>query len=460
MSSTLFREVEVEGRILDVRVRDGLVDRVAPHLAVEDASGSVELVEIVEGDSGALLPGLHDHHVHLLALAAHLASVDLSEVDDEAALAEAVDAGPRVGGWVRATGYHESIAGELDRTRLDRIAGDVPLRVQHRTGALWMLNSAALDRVAAQLDHSPDVERDDSGRPTGRLWRYDARLRPGLPDVPPDLAPVGRLLAGLGITGVTDATPALEPGAIELLGDAHATGTLPQSILLLGAQTDAALPSGLRVGPRKLLLHDHDLPTYDDLAATVRATHDEGRAVAVHCVTRHSLVLTLAVLEDVGVLPGDRIEHASIAGPDVAAWMAALGVRVVTQPDFLRTRGHDYRREVDSGDLPDLYPHARLLSAGVRVASSSDAPYGALDPWQAIATASKRPLSPEESVAPAEALAGYLSAPLDPGGRPRQVAPGAPADLVLLTRPLTEALLDPHADLVRSTWVGGRRITP
>ena len=47
-------------------------------------------------------------------------------------------------GWLRGVAYHESVAGPLDRDRLDAWVADRPLRVQHRSGALWMLNSAGI----------------------------------------------------------------------------------------------------------------------------------------------------------------------------------------------------------------------------------------------------------------------------------------------------------------------------
>ena len=39
---------------------------------------------------------------------------------------------PNLGEWLRGTGYHESVAGELDRHALDRWVPARPVRVQHR----------------------------------------------------------------------------------------------------------------------------------------------------------------------------------------------------------------------------------------------------------------------------------------------------------------------------------------
>jgi len=301
---------------------------------------------------------------------------------------------------------------------------DRPVRVQHRSGGLWMLNSAALDRVAHVLDESPDVERDAAGEPTGRLWRYDARLRPALPDSSVDLTAVVDELRGYGITSVTDATPDLDPEAVRTL---H---SLPLDVTLLGDPDGDA--------PRKLLLRDHDLPTYDELAAAVADVHERGRAVAVHCVTRESLLFTLAVLDDVGRLPGDRIEHAAVVPPEARDRLR--GLLVVTQPAFVTTRGDDYAREVSPHDLPHLYPYASLLAEGVEVRASSDAPYGPLDPWQVIRAARDRGLGPDERVSVATALSGYLS------GR---IEVDTPARLCLLHVPLAEAIANPDAQLVR-----------
>lgn len=448
--STVLHRVEVAGRSTTVRLAGGRVAAVGDGVVPRPGD------ELVDGRGGSLLPGLHDHHQHVLAAAAVAGSLD---VGTPAGMGRLAELGRVPGPWLRAVGHHEAVGGRLDRAALDRLAPHRPVRVQHRSGALWVLNSAALDLVAHVLDDSADVDRDRSGRPTGRLWRYDARLRQALPEELPDLAGWGSALAAVGVTGLTDATPDLEPSGVALLARAHASGELPQQLLLLGAAS-GPLPDGLTHGPRKLLLHDHDLPTFDELADRVRAARAEGRAVAVHCVTRESLLLTLAVLDEVGRVPGDRVEHASVV-PEPSL---LRGLAVVTQPGFLTARGDDYLREVDPDDVPHLYRVASLLAAGVPTAVSSDAPFGPWDPWQVLRAARDRRtatgtvVGARERVPATTALAGWLSPPGAPGGAPRRVAVGAPADLVLLHTGLTEAMdvLDPS--VVRHTWIAGRRV--
>jgi hypothetical protein len=73
--SVWLRDVEVDGRITDV-VTDG--DLITSVGSDPPTSGAVI---VVDGQGGALLPGLHDHHVHLLALAAALDSVAVGPAD-------------------------------------------------------------------------------------------------------------------------------------------------------------------------------------------------------------------------------------------------------------------------------------------------------------------------------------------------------------------------------------------
>ncbi|CDR17946.1 amidohydrolase family protein [Streptomyces iranensis] len=459
----LIARCRTDGHLTDVRIRDGRVTEVAERLRPARDE------DLVDARGGALLPGLHDHHAHLLAMGAAERSVVCGPpaVNDAAALRAvlrgAADAVP-AGGWVRGTGYSESVAGLLDRTALDGMVADRPVRLQHRGGALWILNSAGLAAVASALDDSLDVERDAAGHPTGRLWRYDVRLRAAIGAEPPDLASVGERLASYGITGVTDATPDLDAAGLELIGTAVLGGRLRQGVQLLGAATGTPLAPGLSSGPYKILLRDHDLPGLEELAGLIDRSHRAARPVAVHCVTRESLLLTLAALEIVGTCEGDRVEHAAVVPPEMCEHLAAKRLTVVTQPSFIATRGDTYLASVDPRDAEHLYPYATLLAHGVPTAPSSDAPFGDPDPWRTMAAAasrrtpSGRVLGSHERVAPGVVLAGFLSPPHSPGGPPRRVAPGCPADLCLLGEPVEAALARPSADQVALVLRAGKPV--
>jgi len=448
----LIAGAEIDGRPCDVRVEAGRVTAVATDLPTEPGE------EVVTAGGGALLPGLHDHHVHLHAMAAAATSVRCGppEVGDPAMLAralQAADAQLPAGTWIRGVGYHESVAGLLDRDVLDRLVDSRPVRVQHRGGALWFVNSRGLRELGID-------------EPSGRLYRSDEVFR-RLPGTGfPDLTDIGQQLLAMGVTSVTDATPDLARAAIDDLQQASNSGALPQSITLLGAPNDHAESARLQRGPRKLLLPDHALPPFDEIVEWIRHTHQADRAVAVHCVTRQSLLMTLAALEAADHLPGDRIEHAAVVPPEARATLAAHRIGVVTQPRFVADRGDHYLAEVDPEDRDLLYPYASLVAAGVPVAPSSDAPFGDPDPWRAMAAAAERRtpdgavVNETERVSAAQVLAGYLSPASHPGGPPRMVAPGIPADLCLLQVPLTEALRTPTKDNVRLTLTSGKPHLP
>ncbi|MFI0407988.1 amidohydrolase family protein [Actinomadura sp. 3N508] len=439
----LLRDAELlDGRRADVRVRDGRIAEIAASVPREAGE------EVVECGGGALLPGLVDHHLHLHALAAARHSVRCGppEVTGPAGLAAVLAAAsPGPDGWIRGVGYHESVAGDLTGAVLDRLCGRHPIRVQHRSGAMWMLNSHAARAVRLDEADHPGIEREAAGTPTGRIWRADGWLRSRLPPgAPPGLADVGRDLARLGITAVTDATPGLSPEAVAAITAEARTGALPQRVHLLGAPRSPGVPW-------KIVLADSGLPALDELTGRIRRAHAAGRPVAVHAVTREALVLLLVALRETGSVPGDRIEHAALVPHELIGEIADLGLAVVTQPGFLADRGDDYARDVPADEHPDLYRCRSLIEAGVPVALSSDAPYGPLDPWAVIAAASGRTLGPAERVPPRRALDAYLAPPEDPGGAPRRLRPGAPADLVLLHVPWGADLA---ADAVQLTMIG------
>lgn len=452
MSALTVRNVEVEGQAgLDVALADGRIAAVGPRLPRAGPE--------IDGQGGALIPGLCDHHIHLFGLAAQAESVTLEGVATPQALAARIAAAAAArpdGAWLRVLGYHESQAGDLTRADLDRLAPRHRLRIQHQTGSLWMLNSLALESLG-DGDAPPGVDRA-----AGRVWRADAWLRDRIGAEPPALAPVGARLAACGVTAVTDASVTTGADAARRLADAHRGGALPQRLTLMSGGPLAAPADGaFRVGPRKVLLDDHALIDLDDFTARIAGARAEGRRVAVHCVTAAELALTLAAFAAAGAEPGDRVEHGSVIPPAAVAELKALGLTVVTQPAFIRERGDRYLAQVAPEDLPDLYRCASLMAAGLPVAASSDAPYATPDPWVGIAaavdrqSAGGRQVGAGEALSPAAALGLYLDDPAGPGRHRRRVVPGAPADLCLLDAPLHEALREPSQDRVRLTLVAG-----
>lgn len=456
--------VIIDGRVVgatpaDVRVAGGTIAAVAPTL--DRHTGEPTL----DAGGGAVICGLHDHHLHLRSLgaAARSVSVGPADVDGAGGMARTLRAATAdVHGWVRGVGYHESVAGELDRHVLDRMVPSALLRVQHRSGVMWVLSSPALDELDVAGTHEPGIERDAAGRPTGRLFRMDAWLAERLPSDPSaaDVTVVSAKLAALGVTGVTDATPGATAESLAGLVAAVDEGRLVQRAHLMCPADVALAPHPLVTrGPEKFLLDDDRLPTIDDFAGSLTRAHVAGSPVAVHCVTALQLAFTNAALELAGPITGDRIEHAAVVPPGMLERMRATGITVVVNPSLLYERGDTYLTDVDQRDLPDLLRNASLREAGIPVAGGTDAPFGDPDPWLAIMAAHRRrtrdgsPLGPDEALDQTEALAQFSGHSAEPT-RLRRIAVGEPGDLCILE---ADFLPPPVAEgRVAATVVAGR----
>lgn len=171
----------------------------------------------------------------------------------------------------------------------------------------------------------------------------------------------------------------------------------------------------------------------------------------------------MAAFKDAGTIPGDRIEHASIA-PDAAIEdIAKAGIAVVSQPHFIRERGDRYLADVDADARPLLYRLRAFLDADVTLAGGSDAPFGNCDPWASMAAAVSRHTESGASIGEAEALTTEQALDLflrDPRAlnRRRRITVGAPADLCLLDRSWANARSALSSAYVRATFIDGRMI--
>lgn len=425
----------LDGTVTDIRV-GAQIEEMAP-------TGDGLTPRVGEGvlyaGGGTVLPGLHDHHVHLRSAASSLDSffVGPPGVSTEAELTQLLtNATPGPDGWIRAVGYHDSVAGELDRAALDAMVRSVPVRIQHRSGALWILNSEALGRVG--LAEHPD----------GRLRSADDGWSQALGRRETDLAELSRRITATGVTGVTDATPDLDADDMAALVAAHGRGEFRPRISFLS--------------PGKKILHDDRLDL-DALTEWIAGQHDTGRPVAVHCVTAAQLVVTIAALRAAGGHRRDRIEHAAVVPDDSLADLVELGVTVVTQPNFVAERGDQYLAEVPAAEHDQLWRVAALRDAGVPVALSTDMPFGHGDPWTAMRAAVHRTtpsgtvLGAGECVSPATALTMFLGR-ADQPDRARAVRTGQPGDLCVLSEPPATALAELDAGMVAATVIGGELV--
>jgi|TARA_B110000971_G_scaffold193338_1_gene206211 predicted amidohydrolase YtcJ len=466
----LIKNACLSGLKRDVRCTGEFISEIADSL--EPLLGE----RVTEANGGELLPGLHDHHMHFYATAALQRSIDCglrpavaltsnqSPLPHDTASLRHLLAEYSGDGWLRGVNYHESIAGDLDRWQLDALVSDRPVRIQHRSGKLWTLNSLAVEALDLTAHTElAGIELDDRGIPTGRLFRLDAWLREkwGQQD-PLDVSVLSRQMASFGITGFTDTSATNTAATVRQFRQLCDEGEILQHAYLMGDDS-------LDFGHLKILLDEDNLPPLNELEARIRRAREKERGIAFHCVTHIELLFAIAALNSCADLDPhkqytDRVEHGSVIFDDVLPMLRALNLSVITQPGFLYERGPQYQQNLTEHELAHLYRHRTLHNSGIKVGLSSDAPYGPLNPWQVMQTAVSRQsatgevIGARDCVSPEQALAGYLSKPLAPGATVRKVAVGERADLCLLTQPWQQARGDLARALVVFTMVAGELV--
>jgi predicted amidohydrolase YtcJ len=459
----LIRQATVNGSLVDVRL-GRVVEAIAGRLIPKQGE------KTLDARGGELLPGLHDHHFHLYAAAAAYTSLDcqMGTVVPEVGrrlLAERIAGFPGQG-WIRGINYHEQQLGELDRWMLDDLCSHRPLRIQHRSGKVWVCNSLALSLLGFERgDVADGVEIDTANRFTGRIVRNDElmaqRLRHIGESAGPDVGLLSRELARMGIVGVTDTSASNTRASATNFKRLQQQGTLLQRVEVMG--TDE-----LEVGYLKILLDEDRLPALDGLVERINAARQKGRNVAFHCVTHLELVFALAALDDAAppAFGFDRIEHGAMINDEMARHLAHRRIPVITQPGFLYAKGDQYLNDLSISEQGDLYRYRGLIERGVSVVASSDGPYGPISPWQVISSGVSRTsrggiaITPCERVEPEQALSGYLtpSAELNAERNFQELTElrvGASADLCLLKQRWSEVRTSPERITVRATVIGG-----
>lgn len=447
------------GELVDIRVIDGVIDAVAPHLADRGEP-------VTEAAGRWAIPGLWDHHVHMAMWAQLARRVDLggTAAPEQATARVAARVAELAGGpadqLVLGGGYRSATWSRPPTVaELDAVSGGHPVVLISGDGHNGWVNSAALQMLGV----TPREGVLDENEWFALFDKID-RL-PGAQDGQAQaMADSVRAAAAKGVVGITDMH--LAPGYLEW-PERFAAGldqlrvrpaTYPdrfEEVVGAGLRTGSPLPGGgglLAMGPLKII-SDGSLNTrtayccepYADAASLAnprgksnvpgaeltrllaRAV-ETGFEVAVHAIGDAAAQGALDAFGETGA--GGSIEHAQLVRREDLERMARFGVRASVQPVHLWDD-----RDVTEQCWPDradrCFMLASMRSAGVALLLGSDAPVAPLDPWLAMAAAVHRSADarpayhPEESLSAAEALAASTD------GR-GTLAAGAPADIVLL----------------------------
>ena len=443
------------GRVVSVGARRDVVEAAAAGARVVDAGRS------------AVVPGLHDFHIHLVGLARTRAGVLLDDAADGGEVADRVRrAAERLpdDAWLTGRGWSEAQMATLPAHALDAAAGErLAFLSSHDGHSAWA--SPAARRAAGLSATTPDpaggrIERSPAGEPSGVLRETAMDLvtahvpEPQAAALHPLLDATLRDLAGLGVTGASEAgdyTDAHGVGADAAFGDSYSSltdlgdlvdGRLRMTVGIPADAIAAAAARGLRTGaplagrrtmrfgwakeyadgalgsgtaalfePRTCDEPDTGIlrVTDDELDALFVAARPAGIGLAIHAIGDRAAAVVLDAASRAaprkGGVPNDRIEHAQLLREDEMGRFAALGVTASIQP-IHAAADRDLVEACWGGRQDSSYAWRSLVRAGAHLAAGSDAPVEAVNPWLGIFAAVHRrmPDDARDDWRPAQAL--------------------------------------------------------
>ncbi len=464
-------------------IRDGRVLELTPGSAAP--TNERDGLRVVPWPGRYILPGFVDAHTHLMAIAHKELRCDLSGAHNAAGVVE------RLSAWASAHAGEPVVGVDFDeaawedealptRAMLNAVSETQPVYARRVCCHAGVANDALLSALASDarfVDAESGRIVEDAVFEANRLTRPPAEGVVAAID-----AAIGRLHA-LGITAIHDI---VDPDSIEvyargLCASRRALGIT--AFLHVGASeydgaaarleersNGRARPLGIKIfsdgslGARTAALHQryHDadttgelLVTRESLAHEFAACAEKGIGCAVHAIGDRALSTVLDAVDDTRAAPARvRIEHAEVIGEEDVERCARLRVPLVMQPNFVRNWGGEggmYAARLGPVRWARQNPYATLLQAGVSFVFSSDAmPPG---PLYGIKGATHHAVA-SERIGPAQAIPRYTGAISPwPGPAGGVLAPGAPADLVVLSG--NPILADLDTVRVESTFVAG-----
>lgn len=433
----------------------------------EVLSGAAPNHRLIEAGASAVIPGLHDFHIHLVGLARTRMGVLLDDARDGSELIHRLrDHASSLpsDAWVRGRGWSERQLATITPADLDAaVAGRPAFITSHDGHSAWA--SAETRRLTGVGEATDDpiggrVERDAEGRPTGILRETALDLvssavpEPQGEQLRPALEATLRELAGYGITGASEAGDYTAEGGIgqdAALGDSHSTLTDLGDVLdgrlrmTLGIPVDAisaAAERGLRTGGplagcRTMRFGwakeyaDGALGsgtaalfepggcgdggtgilrvTPESLDALFSAARPAGIGLAIHAIGDRAAAVVLDAIGRAGPptdgTPADRMEHLQLVRERDRARLASLGVTASIQP-IHAAADRDLVETCWDGRQADAYPWGSLRAAGALLSAGSDAPVESVNPWLGVFAAQHRrmPADPRADWRPEQAM--------------------------------------------------------
>lgn len=441
---------------VDVVLADGRIVDIAPTGNLRPRDGAV-----VEGDGAWLVPGLWDHHVHVLQWALAAERVPLGEVATAHDAAVIMGLAPVVEGRRVGSGFRDGLWPDVPSLEiLDAATGEVPTYlINADVHSVW-LNSAAFRREGFAPVASGLLKEEDAFEISRRLNAVD----PAHADAA--VARMARAAASRGVVGIVDLDMTWndEPwqrrvaGGFDMLRVSY--GTYPQHLdraiaegLRTGDPVRGSSRGLVRVGPLKAITDGslgtrtaacgHHYPGEpgntglltigpDELLDMMTRATAAGLDCAIHAIGDVANAHALDAYARTGAT--GTIEHAQLVNHTDIPRFARLGVAASVQPEHALD-DRDMTDTIWAEQSAQPYPLRALADSGVNLRFGSDAPVAPLDPWAAMASAVYRTRDGRDAWQPHQRVdIDTAIAASTAGGptTPAEIAPGAVADLVIV----------------------------
>ena len=474
------RELLPTSEPVDLVIADGVIADIAP-------TGNLRPRGVVlDGEGGWLLPGLWDHHVHVLQWALAAERVPLGDVSSAREAAAVMAVAPVSDGRRVGSGFRDGLWGdEPSLELLDAATGDVPTYlINADVHSVWM-NSAAFRVEGFEPVASGVLVEADA-------FEISRRLNAVASDVADRaVARMARAAAARGIVGLVDLDMTWndEPwqrraaAGFDTLRVSY--GTYPQHLdraiaegLRTGDVVRGARNDLVRVGPLKAItdgslgtrtaacshhypgeVGNHGLLTVspDELVDLMTRATAAGLECAIHAIGDIANAHALDAYALTGAV--GTIEHAQLVAHADIPRFARLGVAASVQPEHALD-DRDMTDAIWAEQSAQPYPLRALADSGANLRFGSDAPVAPLDPWAAIASAVFRTRDGRDAWQPHQRVdIGTAIAASTAGGStaPAEIAPGALSDLVVVDAdPLTADERALRGMPVRATLLAGR----
>lgn len=441
---------------------------------------------VIDGEGGWLVPGLWDHHVHVVQWALTSDRVPLGDVASARDAAAVMALAPESDGRRIGTGFRDGLwPDDPSLELLDAATGSVPTYlINADVHSVWM-NSAAFRREGFEPVASGMLREENAFEISRRVNAVD----PAAADRAVER--MARAAAARGVVGLVDLDMTWndEPWQRRV---ARGFDTLRVSYGTYPRHLDRAIAEGLRTGdPVRGAAHDlvrvGPLKAITDgslgtrTAACTHAYANEAGNFGILTVPPEELVdmmtrATAAGLECAIHAIGDvanahaldayartgavgTIEHAQLVAHTDIPRFARLGVAASVQPEHALD-DRDMTDAIWAEQSAQPYPLRALVDSGANLRLGSDAPVSPLDPWAAMASAVFRTRDGREAWQPHQRIGietAIAASTVGGSTAPAEITPGARADLVIVgDDPLTADERGLRGMPVRTTLLAGR----